>query len=70
MSSTAAIRSLAGTQLTLPRHRDCFYGGQWHSPKSGRHVDTINPGTGESLGPVADASAADVDAAATRSRKW
>jgi betaine-aldehyde dehydrogenase len=63
MSSTAAVRSLAGTQLTLPRHRDCFYGGQWHSPKSGRHVDTINPGTGESLGPVADASAADVDAA-------
>src|SRR5215472_14007435 len=63
MSSTAAVRSLAGTQLTLPRHRDCFYGGQWHSPKSGRHVDTVNPGTGESLGPVADASAADVDAA-------
>jgi betaine-aldehyde dehydrogenase len=49
--------------LTLPEHRTCYYGGAWHAPKSGRFVDTINPGTGKSLGTVADGGAADVDAA-------
>jgi len=49
--------------LTLPNHRTCYYGGAWHEPKSGRRADTINPGTGEILGAVADAGAADVDAA-------
>ncbi len=64
MSTTAAVRKVGETQaLVLPSHRDCYYGGRWHQPKSGRQADTINPGTGESLGPVADASAADVDAA-------
>jgi betaine-aldehyde dehydrogenase len=64
MSSTAAIRTIGETQqLNLPQHLDCYYGGQWHQPKSGRRVDSINPGTGETLGAVADASAADIDAA-------
>jgi betaine-aldehyde dehydrogenase len=49
--------------LKLPVNRSCYYGGAWHAPKSGREADTINPGTGESLGKVADAGAADVDAA-------
>src|ERR1043165_5292026 len=49
--------------LKLPQNRGCYYGGAWHAPKSGREADTINPGTGESLGKVADAGAADVDAA-------
>src|SRR5438067_4911005 len=49
--------------LKLPEHRSCYYGGAWHAPKSGREADTINPGTGESLGKVANAGAADVDAA-------
>jgi betaine-aldehyde dehydrogenase len=51
------------TTLKLPVNRTCYYGGAWHAPKSGREADTINPGTGESLGKVADAGAADVDAA-------
>src|SRR6476646_10588680 len=51
------------TTLQLPVHRTCYYGGAWHAPKSGREADTINPGTGESLGKVAEAGAADVDAA-------
>src|SRR6476646_1085514 len=51
------------TTLQLPVHRTCYYGGAWHAPKSGREADTINPGTGESLGRVADSGAADVDAA-------
>jgi len=49
--------------LTLPKHRDCYYGGRWVKPIDGRYVDSISPGTGEPLGPVADATAADVDAA-------
>src|SRR6202011_5797529 len=49
--------------LKLPEHRSCYYGGAWHAPLSGREADTINPGTGEILGKVADAGAADVDAA-------
>ena len=51
------------TPLKLPATATCYYGGAWHAPKSGREADTINPGTGESLGKVADAGAADVDAA-------
>ena len=51
------------TTLKLPVNRTCYYGGAWHATKSGREADTINPGTGESLGKVADAGAADVDAA-------
>ena len=51
------------TTLKLPVNRGCYYGGAWHAPKSGREADTINPGTGESLGKVADAGVADVDAA-------
>jgi betaine-aldehyde dehydrogenase len=67
--STAAVRKANEAQhLVLPSHRDCYYGGQWHASKSGRHVESINPGTGESLGPVADASAADVDAAVTAAK--
>ena len=49
--------------LTLPKNRGCYYGGAWHAPLSGREADTINPGTGETLCRVADAGAADVDAA-------
>src|SRR6186997_3496532 len=51
------------TTLKLPVNRTCYYGGAWHATKSGREADTINPGTGETLCRVADAGAADVDAA-------
>ena len=49
--------------LTLPEHRDAYYGGAWHRPKRGRYADTINPGTGEVLAAVADGTAEDVEAA-------
>jgi len=62
MSVATALKPGAPA-LALPKHRDCYYGGQWMKPKAGRYVDTINPGTGEALGPVADAGAEDVDAA-------
>src|ERR1700754_693712 len=57
------------TTLKLPVNRTCYYGGTWHAPKAGREADTINPGTGESLGKVADAGAADVDAAVAAAKK-
>jgi betaine-aldehyde dehydrogenase len=55
--------------LPLPRHRSLHYGGQWHEPLSGRYAETLNPGTGESLGRVAVAGDADVDAAVAASRR-
>lgn len=46
----------------LPRHRDLYYGGRWHQPLGG-YLPTFNPGTGESLGDVAEANESDVSAA-------
>lgn len=46
----------------LPKQRDLYYGGAWHKPQGG-YLDTFNPATGLSLGPCAEANAADVDAA-------
>lgn len=48
---------------TLPRNRGLYYGGRWSPALSGATDQTINPATGESLGPYAVAVAADVDAA-------
>src|SRR5215470_3320452 len=69
MSIAAALKTGTASPLTLPSHRDCYYGGRWVKPTLGGYVDTINPGTGESLGPVADGSAADVDAAVTAAKR-
>jgi betaine-aldehyde dehydrogenase len=60
--------------LRLPEKRDHFYGGAWHAPADGRYVDVRSPSTGESLGRIAEGSAADVDqaiaAANTGFREW
>jgi betaine-aldehyde dehydrogenase len=47
--------------VMLPKRRDLFYGGGWHSPVKNKRVGTINPATGESLGEVGWADPADVD---------
>ncbi len=52
----------AKIEAILPRYRDLYYDGQWQKPVGG-YLDTFNPATGESLGPCAEANAADVDAA-------
>ena len=52
----------SATEDVLPRRRDLYYGGAWHRPQGG-YIDTTNPGTGESLGPCAEANTADIDAA-------
>ena len=68
MNETVDYRSV------LPEQRNLYYGGEWHEPHSGRHFDTLNPATGESLGMVAEAGTADIDAAvqsaATGFRTW
>jgi betaine-aldehyde dehydrogenase len=63
MTSTAASQSAIAQTVRLPAHRDAYYGGKWHAPRDGRHIESINPGTGETLGRVADCGTADVDAA-------
>ena len=63
MNTMTATQPAIPSQVTLPEHRNAYYGGRWHAPKDGRYVDTINPGTGASLGKVADCGAADMDAA-------
>ncbi|HSM19052.1 MAG TPA: aldehyde dehydrogenase family protein [Hyphomicrobiales bacterium] len=49
--------------LPLPEHRDVYYGGSWHKPKSGGYVEVHSPGSGELLGEIADTGAADAEAA-------
>jgi betaine-aldehyde dehydrogenase len=62
--TTAVMPQTARTDaVVLPKNRGAYYGGAWHEPKSGRYGETINPGTGLSLGKVADAGAGDIDAA-------
>ena len=63
MNLPIAPNALASIKLNLPTQRGVYYGGKWHEPKGGRTTDQINPGTGESLGRVAEAGADDIDAA-------
>ena len=58
----SAVRKQASTP-NLPSHRDPYYAGKWQKPKVDRYIDTISPGTGESLGRVVDGSVADAEAA-------
>ena len=45
----------------LPKKRQIFYGGAWHESASGQYTESLNLATQESLGPVAEANAEDVD---------
>jgi betaine-aldehyde dehydrogenase len=54
--------------LNLPEHRELYYGGVWHAPRSGEYAELTNPGSGEPLGRVAVAGALDVDAAVASAR--
>ncbi len=69
MNTAVPPKDLKAVPLHLPEHRDAFYGGEWHKPKSGRYLDSINPGTGDLLGPFADCGAADIDAAVGAAKK-
>jgi betaine-aldehyde dehydrogenase len=63
MTTAVSPQAASAQAVVLPTNRGAYYGGAWHEPKSGRFVDTLNPGTGLSLGKVADAGAEDIDAA-------
>jgi len=69
MNTAVPRKTLQAEPLKLPERRDAFYGGEWHKPKSGRYADSINPGTAESLGAVADCGSADIDAAVATARQ-
>jgi betaine-aldehyde dehydrogenase len=69
MNTQVSPKTMKAVPLNLPEHRDVFYGGEWHKPKSGQYADSINPGTGESLGRFADGGAADVDAAVAAAKQ-
>ena len=68
--ASAGVSEAGGpaTMSILPAHRELYYGGAWHPPLSGRYFNLVSPGTGESLGHVADGGSADVDAAVTSAR--
>lgn len=53
---------------TLPRRRELYYGGAWHDAAGGATYPVQSPGSGKSLGAVADASSADVDCAVAAAR--
>jgi betaine-aldehyde dehydrogenase len=58
------------TQLTsLPKHRELYYGGEWHKPVNGAYCATLDPAHGVSLADVAEASADDVDLAVAAAQK-
>ena len=59
----------ANAAFPLPTRRGLYYGGGWHDPRSGNFADTLNPGTGGSLGRVAVGNAADVDSAVAAARR-
>ncbi|TMG84080.1 MAG: aldehyde dehydrogenase family protein, partial [Betaproteobacteria bacterium] len=56
------------TALNLPAQRDLYHGGGWHAPRAGGYAELTSPGSGEPLGRVAVATAADVDAAVASAR--
>jgi betaine-aldehyde dehydrogenase len=47
----------------LPRHNDLYYRGQWMAPADGGYQQTLNPANGAPLAAVAQAGAADTEAA-------
>ncbi|WP_332684926.1 aldehyde dehydrogenase family protein [Bosea sp. (in: a-proteobacteria)] len=52
-----------------PVGRALYHGGGWHHPASGRYSATLNPGLNEAICEVAEAGAADVDAAVAAARE-
>jgi betaine-aldehyde dehydrogenase len=63
MASPAPALKVAAQSLTLPTHREAYYGGAWHKPLQGGYDAVTSPGSGESLGQVMVGTAADADAA-------
>jgi betaine-aldehyde dehydrogenase len=63
MTTAVSPQAAAAQAVVLPKNRGAYYAGAWHEPKAGRFVESINPGTGQSLGKVAESGADDIDTA-------
>ena len=63
MTTAVSPQAISAQAVVLPKNRGVYYGGTWHEPRAGRYADTISPGTGQSLGKVAECGADDIDAA-------
>src|SRR5262245_41133052 len=63
MTTVVSPQTASAQAAVLPTTRGAYYGGAWHEPKARRYTDSINPGTGQSLGKVAESGADDIDAA-------
>ncbi|MEE8272418.1 MAG: aldehyde dehydrogenase family protein, partial [Alphaproteobacteria bacterium] len=62
----------AAARAWLDHHRQgfkLFIGGRWAKPKTGEWFDSTNPATGKALARIAQAGAADVDAAVNAARR-
>jgi aldehyde dehydrogenase (NAD+) len=59
----------ATDHVRLQGRYELFIGGRWVAPKSGKYFATINPATEAKLADVAEADAADVDAAVRAARE-
>ncbi|HWK97394.1 MAG TPA: aldehyde dehydrogenase family protein [Pseudolabrys sp.] len=74
MTAHVAAPQPIPSTLRLPEHRDAYYDGGWHRPVKGGYADTVNPGTGETLGKVAHCDGDDVDRAVAAAqagyREW
>lgn len=55
--------------LRLPQARDLYYGGDWHKSAGGLRTSIENPGTGEILARVTQATTGDLDAAVAAAQR-
>ena len=62
MRQEVSVGADSKVAAALPTHRGLYYGGAWREPAGG-YGETLNPATGRTLGRVAEANRADVDAA-------
>src|SRR5258708_31312319 len=53
----------------LPANRGLYYDGGWHEAKSRRHITVESPGTGESLGEIANGDVADIAAVVASAKR-
>ncbi len=60
---------MSGSPRQLHHHDRLFIGGQWVKPIADGRIDLVNPATEDSIGWVAEARAADMDAAVNAARK-
>src|SRR5262249_9136328 len=71
MSYGPAPESASPAAAWLPAHArrlGLFMGNEWRAPTSGEYFESVNPATGKPLIEVAQAGAADVEAATRAAR--